>query len=118
MKRFLWLLPTLLILAGCQANRPLYYWGSYENLAYLGYSKPEKATLDVQLEKLEQDVAKAAASTSGAHPGLHAQLGYVYFQLGRIEDAVKQFEVEKQLFPESNVFMDRMIAKAQGAPAK
>lgn len=118
MKRLLSVIPALLLFAGCQVNRPLYYWGSYESMAYLSYAKPEKATLQMQLEKLEEDVAKASASTATAHPGLHAQLGYVYYQLGRVEDAMKEFEAEKKLFPESATFMDRMMGKTKGEPAK
>lgn len=104
-----------LFLSGCNTARPLYYWGSYETIAYLGYAKPDKATLLLQQEKLEADVQACTGGYPGAHPGLHAQLGYVYFQLGRVDDAVRQFQAEKTLFPESSQFMDRMIEKAKGA---
>ncbi len=101
-----------MLLSGCQTARPLYHWGSYETIAYLSYSKPDKATLELQLEKLQKDVSDS--KKVAAHPGLHAQLGYVYFQLGRIDEAVKQFEMEKALFPEATIFMDRMIERAKG----
>ncbi len=110
--RFFCLVASALLFAGCQTNRSLYYWGNYETVAYLTYSKPEKATLELQLEKLQEDVAKSAKIAP--HPGLHAQLGYVLFQLGRVDDAVKEFSTEKSLFPEATVFMDRMIEKATG----
>ena len=45
-------------------------------------------------------------------PGLHAQLGYVHYQMGNVREAVTEFGLEKLLFPESAVFMDRMIEKA------
>lgn len=101
-----------MLFSGCQTSRPLYHWGTYETIAYLSYSKPDKATLELQLEKLQKDVANS--TKVAAHPGLHAQLGYVYFQLGRVDEAVKHFETEKTLFPEAAVFMDRMIEKARG----
>lgn len=104
-----------LLLSGCQTARPLYYWGSYETVAYLSYAKPEKATLELQREKLEADLEGCTRHQAGAHPGLHAQLGYVYFQLGQVDDAVAQFEAEKTLFPESARLMDRLIDKAKGA---
>jgi hypothetical protein len=116
MKRLFGFLLAGALLSGCQTQRSLYHWGNYEAVAYLSYSKPDKATLEMQLEKLQEDVAKAQASA--AHPGLHAQLGYVYFQLGRVDDAIGQFGIEKTLFPESSVFMDRMIEKAKGGSAK
>lgn len=118
MKPSLWFMLGSLLLSGCQTARPLYYWGNYENLTYLSYAKPDKATLQMQLEKLAEDVNKSAATKSGAHPGLHAQLGYVYFQLGREADAAREFETEKTLFPESTPFMDRMIGKTKGEQPK
>lgn len=104
-----------LLLSGCQTARPLYYWGSYETVAYLSYAKPDKATLEVQREKLEADLDGCSRTHAAAHPGLHAQLGYVYFQLGQVDDAVAHFEAEKALFPESARLMERLIEKAKGA---
>jgi len=107
----------LLALCGCQTKHYLYYWGNYESVAYLSYVKPAQATLQIQLEKLEEDVNKTAAGKGHAHPGLHAQLGYVYYQLGRTDDAVREFQAEKTLFPESAVFMDRLMGKVKIAPS-
>ena len=106
------------LLSGCQSARPLYYWGNYENVTYLGYSKPDKATLEFQLQQLQEDVAKAAATHATPNPGLHAQLGYVSYQLGRVDDALREFETEKSIFPESAPFMDRMIARTKGGQSK
>jgi hypothetical protein len=118
MKRQLLLGGLVLLLAGCQTARPLYYWGNYENINYLSYAKPDKATLEVQREKLEEDLQKAAGNSLPANPGLHAQLGYVYLQMGRVDDAIKEFTAEKTQFPEAATFMDRMIEKAEGPAAK
>lgn len=118
MRLSLWLAGALLLLAGCQTQRPLYYWGNYENLTYLTYAKPAKATLEVQREQLEEDLQKAQGDNLTPNPGLHAQLGYVYFQLGHPDDAVNEFMKEKALFPESATFMDGMIEKIKGAAAK
>lgn len=114
MKNVPWLLLVTLLVSGCQTKRSLYYWGNYETIAYLSYAKPDKATLELQREKLEEDAAESAKLR--ANPGLHAQLGYVYFQLGRVDEAIREFQAEKALFPESTTFMDRMIEKAKGAP--
>jgi hypothetical protein len=114
------LLPAVcaLLFTGCQTQRALYYWGNYETVNYLAYAKPEKATLEVQREKLEEDLENTKGRNLAVHPGLHAQLGYVYYQLGRMDDALREFLAEKELFPESTTFMDRMIEKTKGAPAK
>ncbi len=99
------------LLTGCQTTRPLYYWGHYESAIYQDYAKPGKATPEAEAKLLEEDLQKAAAANLAAHPGLHAHLGYLYFQLGRPDQARREFEAEKALFPESAPFMDRMLAK-------
>lgn len=121
MSRFIFGALAALLLAGCQTARPLYYWGHYEPLSYQSYVAPEKATAQLQIEKLKEDLEKAKAANLTPHPGLHAHLGYLYAQTGRMDLAQAEFVTEKTLFPESAVFMDRMlkqpIAPAPAAPA-
>lgn len=105
------------LLAACQTQRPLYYWGNYEALAYQSYTTPGKATVEQQIEKLKEDLEKAKAANLPAHPGLHAQLGYLYTQAGKGELALREFETEKRLFPESAKFIDSLLARAKPAPA-
>lgn len=107
-----------LLFTGCQTTRPLYYWGNYETINYLAYSKPEKATLELQREKLEEDLEKAKGRNLAIHPGLHAQLGYVYYQLGLLDKALSEFNEEKIRFPESATFMKLMIEKIKGDSTK
>lgn len=113
MKNFLLAASLGFLLAGCQAARPLYYWGHYEALIYQGYAKPDKITMEQRVQQLEEDVQKAAAANLPVHPGLHAHLGYLYFQLGKQDLARKEFELEKNLFPESATFIDRMLTHAK-----
>lgn len=108
-------LPVLFFVAGCQTARPLYYWGQYEGLAYLSYKAPEKASPEIQVEKLKEDLQKAAAANLPVHPGLHAHLGYLYYQLGKYDEAEKELQTEKSLFPESAALMDRMLQQPKKA---
>ena len=108
------LLLAAMLLAGCQTARPLYYWGNYEETLCQSYRKPDKAGAAEWAAHLEQDLTKAAAKNLQPNPGLHAQLGFAYYQLGRTDAAEKEFEAEKALFPESAVFIDRMLARLKG----
>jgi hypothetical protein len=107
-----------LMLAGCQTPPPtLYHWGAYEASIYRQLAAPDKGTPEQMATALEADVQKAAAANRPVHPGLHAQLGYLYHLTGRDDLARQEFETEKRLFPESAVFMDRMLGNAP-SPAK
>lgn len=110
--RLTWLLAWLaapLLFAGCQSP-DIYYWGHYENLVYVMYAKPDKVPPEKQAEVMEADLQKAIAANKPVPPGFHAHLGYVYYQLGKLDLAQQEFETEKKQFPESTVFMDRMLA--------
>lgn len=107
---------TVIILAGfvalgCGCSTPTtYYWGHYENLIYSSYATPGKVAPELQVEQLEADYQKARSANKPVPPGFHSYLGYLYFQLGKMDQAKQEFETEKALFPESTVFMDRLLA--------
>jgi hypothetical protein len=103
-------LALLLVLTGCAAPS-LYSWGHYEAVIYATYAKPGAVPPERQIELLEQDYQKARSENKPVPPGFHAHLGYLYFQLGRLDEARREFETEKARFPESVVFMDRLLAR-------
>jgi len=102
MSRLVWLLALFGLVSGC-ATPTLYSWGHYEELVYVSYAQPGKVSPEMQVEKLEEDYQKARANNKRMHPGFHAHLGYLYFQLGKVDQALQEF-------PESTVFMDRLIS--------
>ncbi len=109
MTRLVWLLALIALAAGC-AQPTLYSWGQYEELIYRSYAAPGKVSPEMQVEKLEADYQKARAENKPVPPGFHAHLGYLYFQLGKLDQALQELETEKAQFPESAVFVDRLIA--------
>jgi hypothetical protein len=104
-----WLLVLLTLLTGC-SSPTLYSWGHYEGLVYAMYAAPGKVPPEQQVERLEADFQKARSGNKPVPPGFHAHLGYLYYQLGKADQARQEFETEKTQFPESAVFMDRLLA--------
>jgi hypothetical protein len=101
----------LAMLAGCVTQPPeLYTWGQYEELLYAAYTRPGSVSAQMQVEKLEQDYQQARAENKRMFPGFHAHLGVLYFELGKLDQARQEFQTEKAEFPESAVFMNRLIA--------
>ncbi len=109
MKRIGLMVAVLALLAGC-STPPNYSWGHYEDLIYTAYRTPDKATAEKQLEVLEADYQKARSANRPVPPGWHAYVGYLYFDLGKTDEARREFETEKAQYPESAVFMDRLLA--------
>ena len=102
------LLVLLTLLTGC-SSPTIYSWGHYEGLVYAMYAAPDKVPPEQQLERLEADFQKACSENKPVPPGFHAHLGYLYYQLGKATEARQEFETEKTQFPESAVFMDRLL---------
>jgi hypothetical protein len=109
MKQFIQLF-LLLALCSC-ASKTIYYWGHYEELLYDQFQTPGKATPEIQVTKLEEDIEKARSENKPLPPGFFAHLGYQYLQMGRTGDAKTSFQSEKRQYPESAVLMDRFLKK-------
>ncbi len=99
-----------LTLAGCAAQPTIYYWGNYQALLYQSYHEPGGVPPVQQVELLERDYQQALAKHARMPPGWHAHLGVQYFKLGKVDDAVRELHTEKAEFPESSVFVDRLLA--------
>lgn len=96
------------LFAGCKSP-DIYYWGNYENVIYGMYAHPDKVPPEAQVQILEEDEHRAISANKPLPPGFHAHLGFAYAELGKLDLARKEFEAEKAAFPESAVFMDRIL---------
>jgi len=101
MRRLVWLVAATAAVAGCATPRTLYTWGNYEELIYASYVTPDK---------LPPQSQQSRATNKRMPPGWHAHLGYLYYQLGKPDEARRELSTEKAEFPESAVFMDRLLA--------
>lgn len=110
MSRLAALVACTALLTGCATPKTLYTWGSYEELIYASYAAPDSVPPEMQVEKMEQDYQAARALDKRVPPGWHAHLGYLYFQLGKLDQAQQELRTEKAQFPESAVFVDRLLA--------
>jgi len=99
------------LLVGCVARpQPIYTWGNYEELIYASYLSPQDVPAEKQVEILEKDYQVARSTNHRLPPGWHAHLATLYFQLGKADQARQELLTEKAEFPESAVFVDRLIA--------
>lgn len=104
-----------LSLVGCASSpKSLYSWGTYPQQTYLLLSVPEKTSPQEQIAKLEKDIEKAKAKNAAVPPGLYAHLGLLNLNLNNGPRAVEYFELERQVYPESTVLMDRLLKKMTG----
>ncbi len=106
-------------MTGCATNQNLYEWGGYDAALYSTYKSPETV---VELQtKLETHIAAMTQANQKVAPGLYAELGSLYLQAGKTDEAIAQYNKERELWPESRTLMDSMIktleSRAKATPA-
>ncbi|MFK7860470.1 MAG: DUF4810 domain-containing protein [Granulosicoccus sp.] len=103
---------SLLMLSACVApNPPLYRWGEYEDIIYTGYKNPGSSDPVTDASLLSEDMARTEAEGKQVPPGVRIHLGYLYYAQGREDEARALFELEREIFPESQVFVDGLLSR-------
>lgn len=105
--RRLALIGAIGLVAAC-APVSRFEWGNYENTLY-AYSKTPNAR-EAYKASLLAAISKGTSDNRIA-PGLNAELGYLFMEDGQTAEAIRYFEAEKRLFPESQSFMDGIITR-------
>lgn len=95
----------------CQAT--LYDWGTYEASILKMYSSRENFSAAGEIDRLQKEVERTHERNRLLPPGKMAHLGYLYVLMADSESARRCFEAEKELFPESEHFMDFLLAKLE-----
>ena len=100
----LFLLTAGFCLAGC-GTPPLYNWGDFQLMIYKNLKNETGA--EPQISALEKNLS----GDKPVPPGFYAHLGMLYAETGDLARAVECFNEEKTRFPESAVFMDRLLSR-------
>lgn len=102
-------LTAALLLAACGTpSEQMYYWKDYGPTVYERL-KNDDVSVGEQISKMEKYFTDADSKKMTVAPGAHAHMGLLLIDAGQNEAARRQFETEKQLFPESSVFMDFLL---------
>jgi len=100
----------LVAVVTCSCAAPkMYHWGDYSNSLYNSKKNPSDENLLKHKQVLEEIVKQSNEKSLRVPPGVYAELGYIYFRQNNGKEAERYFELEKQLYPESTVFMQRLI---------
>lgn len=117
MNRIISICATIIIASllcfGCATQKqPMYYWGNYSQSLYDSKKKPGRESLLAHRAALEHIAEESKNRNLRVPPGVYAELGYIYNLENNFKEAIKLFDLEKRVYPESTVFMDRLIQQA------
>jgi hypothetical protein len=96
-------------LGGC-ATPSIYHWGEFEAGLNERYVNQNDSEADVYLF---ETISTAEQQHLRVPPGAYADYGFVLFRRGDRQGAITYFEKEKQTFPESSAFMNKLIERVK-----
>lgn len=110
MKNFVLLFVFVLAFASCTTvKQPLYNWDRYTATSYNYYKRQTPEATAALMKTYENMIKKAGGTRKTVAPGVHAEYGYFLIQNGKKEEGIAMLKKEKEFYPESRVFMDRLI---------
>lgn len=106
-------LACVILCAGCGSRQQQYEWCDYSESCYAMAKNDCEETQVRHKAELERIVEVAAKKNLSVPPGIYAEYGFLLFKSGKPKDALGWYEKERQLYPESGVFMDMLSKVAQ-----
>ena len=106
---YLMLALTAPLFISCMPISTLYYWDKYEDASYKNYKQgtdEAKAELMAVYEKM---IAKQTGTRKTIAPGICAEYGFMLIQSGKTEEGITYLKREIEIYPESKVFIERII---------
>lgn len=102
------------MLVGACGGPEMYYYGDYSSTLYAFKKEPGAETREAHLDSLREILKESEKEELRVPPGIYAELGYWLAQDGKMDEAVRYFQLEKRTYPESAKLMDRLIEQAEG----
>jgi hypothetical protein len=103
-----------LLLAGCATTpKPLYTWGNYQERTYAYIKNETDKNLDDLMNTYQTLIDKQKGSRKTIPPGICADYGYLLCKQGKTAEGLALLNKEMALYPESTVFISRIIKKLQ-----
>ncbi len=105
----------IIVLAGCQTSKNIYYWGDYSETAYQYKHEPSAETYQEHMHTLEEIINTAKSRNKKIPPGIYVELATLYASAEKTDQAKAMLQKEQELFPESAQFIKLVNNKLIGA---
>ena len=111
------LISLVFVFVGCQkqVEPPVYKWGNYvKRSAEFGMNGHNKEVLEKHLSELDKIIRESKEEDKRVAPGIYAEYAQLLFQTKKTSKAKEYFEREKTTYPESSIFINRVLKKLYG----
>ena len=104
---------AIIELSACTAKPQMYYWGEYSETLYQLKQEPTEDNLAEHFESIHDVMEESRDFGLRVPPGVYAEYAGLLMQQGKLTEARKYFLLEKETYPESAFFMDRMLKQLE-----
>ena len=108
-KRILIFISAVLFVSCTTSQKPLYSWGNYADANYNYLKKNDEKATSKLVEMYEKIIKKQNGSRKVVPPGVYADYGFILIQTNRKEEGKIMLLNEIALYPESKIFVDRIL---------
>lgn len=110
-RKYLVIAVISLLAISCTTTQPLYNWRGYDDAVY-AYTKASDEKSNENLIKIyEKLILKSGGTRQVPPPGVCADYGYVLIKKGEIAKGKELLVKETVLYPESKMFIDRVLKR-------
>jgi hypothetical protein len=109
MKRIIFILISVFLLASCATRKPLYSWDKYEIASYNYLKNSDEKSTQELIETYQKIIEKQKGTRGVVPPGIYADYGFVLLQANKTEEGKAMLLKEIALYPESKIFIDRIL---------
>ena len=110
MRKILYFTSIAIFLSSCSATKGLYSWSNYENATYSYLKKEDEKSIEGVIEEYTKIIGEKKKGLRGIPPpGIHADYGFFLMKQGNIKDAKLNLKKEISIYPESKIFIDRIL---------
>lgn len=109
MKKIILSAISVMAMASCQVQSPLYSWYDSENATYTYTKRATEETLAKAMAQYEKVISKQTGLRKVVPPGVNAEYGYLLCKAGKKEEGLALLRAEIKAYPESEKFISRII---------
>lgn len=109
MNRTLIFLTFFFTLASCTTQKQLYTWNDYSITSYNYLKNSDDKSVEGLIKTYQRIIDKQKGKRNIVPPGIYADYGFLLLQVDKISEGRAMLQKEIELYPESKIFIDRIL---------
>jgi hypothetical protein len=109
MRKLLFCIIPMALLASCTTPKTLYSWENYEQTSYNYLKNSDQKSTQELIDNYEKIIKKQTGTRGVVPPGVYADYGFILLQANKTDQGKAMLKKEMELYPESKVFIERIL---------